>query len=151
MCIRPRQGTSQITSLCEAIRADPEPPTVIGYLAYTPRKRRIKVSTSISSSVEEPVSLGHLLSDSKNLSRYQRLDIAVDLAHAVLQLHKSPWLNESWSKKDIYFVYHFLDRYERPMVEYPCVSRLFKPQIQPDLNTTLITADSGNNLIINKS
>ena len=96
------------------------------------------------------MSLHCLLSASNNLSRRQRLSIAVTLAHAVLQLHKSPWLNEFWSKKDIYFFSHGLDRYKRPVIDHPYVSRLFEPQIQPDLNATLVAADYVN-LIINRS
>ena len=103
------------------------------------------------SNAAEPVSLGHLLSARNNLPRYQRLSIAVTLAHAVLQLHKSPWLNEDWSKKDIYFFYHGHDRYKRPVIDHPYVSRLFEPQIQPDLNSTLVAADYVNSLIINRS
>lgn len=33
--------------------------------------------------------------------RWQRAQIAVSLAHAVLQLHKSPWLESSWNSGDI--------------------------------------------------
>lgn len=115
------------------------------------------------SNVAEPVSLDCLLPASKNLpqrrepfgklSGQQRLSIAVTLAHAVLQLHKSPWLSESWSKKDIYFFSHGIDRYRRPVIDHPYVSRLFKPQNQLDLNTASVknAADYGNTLIINES
>ena len=37
------------------------------------------------------------------LSRLERLTIAVNLASSLLQLHATPWLNEAWSKKDIWF------------------------------------------------
>lgn len=33
--------------------------------------------------------------------RWQRAQIAVSLAHAVLQLHKSPWLESTWNSGDI--------------------------------------------------
>lgn len=115
------------------------------------------------SNVVEPVSLDCLLPASNNLpqrreslgklSGQQRLSIAVTLAHAVLHLHKSPWLSESWSKKDIYFFSHGIDRYRRPVIDHPYVSRFFEPQIQLDVNIVPVqnAADYGNSLIINKS
>lgn len=150
-CIKPSRRAPQITSLCEAIRAAQSERTVDGYLAYTSRECHIKISSSSPSNVAEPVSLDYLLSAGSNLPRRQRLSIAVNLAHAVLQLHKSPWLNEFWSKKDIYFSSHGLDRYKRPVIDHLYVSRLFKAQIQPDLSATLVAEDYVNSVIINRS
>lgn len=75
------------------------------------------------------------------------------LAHAVLQLYESPWLSESWSKKDIYFFSHGIDRYRRPVIEHPYVSRFFKPQIPPSLSAVPVknATDYGESLIINRS
>lgn len=149
--------------MCEALQGAQNQPSVLGYLAYTSRKRCIKISTLNPSKIAESVSLDYLLPASKTLpqrresfgklSGQQRLSIAVTLAHAVLQLHKSPWLSESWSKLDIYFFSHGIDRYRRPIIDHPYVSRFFEPQIQLDLNATSVknTADYGSSLIINKS
>ena len=149
--------------MCEAIQAAQSQSTVPGYLAHTSRKRCIKISTLNPSNVAEPLSLDCLLPASNNfpqrrepfgkLSGQQRLTIAVTLAHAILQLHKSPWLSESWSKKDIYFFTHGIDRYRRPVIDHPYVSRFFEPQIQLNLNAPSVknAADYSTSLIINKS
>ena len=115
------------------------------------------------SNLAEPVSLGRLLPANNmssqqrrsfgKLSGQQRLGIAVALAQAVLQLHESPWLSESWSKNDIYFFHHGLDRYKRPVIDHPYVSRSFEPQDQIDLDpsSSKDAADFCSSLIIKKS
>lgn len=55
------------------------------------------------------VSLEELLSKDPRESRpaftrRERLSLAVILANSLLQLHTGPWLQESWGKKDIYFL-----------------------------------------------
>jgi hypothetical protein len=37
------------------------------------------------------------------LSRHTRVSLAVTLAHSLLQLHSGPWLNDKWSKRDVFF------------------------------------------------
>jgi hypothetical protein len=59
------------------------------------------------------------------LSRQQRLGIAVTLASTVLQLYKSPWFDEIWSKNDVYFLFNGLDEYRRPSISNPYVLRSF--------------------------
>jgi hypothetical protein len=39
----------------------------------------------------------------KKLSRRERYILAVELTSSLLQLHSTPWLDEFWSKRDIYF------------------------------------------------
>jgi hypothetical protein len=63
----------------------------------------------------------------RSLTRYDKLRVAVDLASSVLQLYKTPWLDEQWSDNDVYFVH-------RPGVplstlyEHPFVYRKFSSQ-----------------------
>lgn len=130
----------RISSLCEAIQAASSPNTDLGFLPNASIKRGIHITaiTAITSSnVEEPISLDTFLQSSRTprrepgstckLSRQQRLRIAVTLAHGVLQLHKSPWLNEAWSKSDIFFFSRGCDAQRRPIIEQPYVSRSFWP------------------------
>ena len=137
-CIKRSPRAPQILSLCEAIEAAQSPPPILGFLADASRKRCINFSTTttlMKSNLAEPVSLDCLFPSSNipsqrhesfcKLSRQQCLSIAVTLAHGVLQLHKSPWLNESWSKNDIYFFSRGLDSYKRPVIDHPYVSRSF--------------------------
>jgi hypothetical protein len=39
------------------------------------------------------------------LTQYDKFRVAVDLASSVLQLYKTPWLDEEWSDNDVYFVH----------------------------------------------
>ena len=88
------------------------------------------------------------------LTRAQRLDIAVTLADSVLQLHQTPWLKEEWSKSDVHFFLHGVDKSNRPIIEHPYLSHFF--QIPAKLNQsgpseTVKRIDFGHNQIINKS
>ena len=42
--------------------------------------------------------------DADRLTRKERLALAVNLASSLLQLHTTPWLNETWTKQDIIFL-----------------------------------------------
>ncbi|KAF8458484.1 hypothetical protein BGX38DRAFT_1265212 [Terfezia claveryi] len=75
----------------------------------------------------KPVSLFALLQDhiSNGSHGYpmmklrDRLSLGIKLASSVIQLHQTPWLNESWSKQDIVF---FVDpRTRHPLIENPMV------------------------------
>jgi hypothetical protein len=63
---------------------------------------------------------------SRRLAFIDKLRVAVDLASSVLQLYKTPWLNEQWSDNDVYFI-------QRPglpssmVFEHPFVYRKFSP------------------------
>jgi hypothetical protein len=41
----------------------------------------------------------------RRLMQHDKFKIAVDLASSVLQLYKTPWLNDSWGDDDVYFVH----------------------------------------------
>ena len=114
-------------------------------------------------STAEPISLNCLFPADKvalqgrrpfgKLSSQQRLSIAVTLAHTLLQLHESPWLCESWSKHDIHFVSRGIDRYNRPVIDDPFVSRSFGPQVHqnPGPLSPRDVDDFSSGLIINRS
>ena len=58
------------------------------------------------------------------LTRQERLTIAAVLASSVLQLHSTPWLTDSWTKRDILFL-RASDESRRPLIEYPYISQSF--------------------------
>lgn len=41
----------------------------------------------------------------KRLTQHDKLRVAVHLASSVLQLYKTPWLDEKWSDNDVYFIH----------------------------------------------
>lgn len=61
------------------------------------------------------------------LTRKERLQLALTLSSSVLQLHKTPWLNERWGKNDILFL---------EGSNGPYVSRSFLPPGSPPQNPT---------------
>lgn len=130
-----------------------------------PRKLCVSISVTglAHSTRSEPITLEGLLSspsqprqvDTGKLSGQQRLSIAVDLAHGVLQLYQTPWLCDSWSMKDVYFFSHGVDNLKRPKIDWPFVTRTFgqndhrseskQPPDEPLIN------DIARCLIINKT
>ncbi|KAF2016662.1 hypothetical protein BU24DRAFT_423039 [Aaosphaeria arxii CBS 175.79] len=65
-------------------------------------------------------SLRHVLQDSK-FTRHDRLRLAVTLASSVLQLHETPWLDDNWSKDQIFFI----KRSDKTIYDHPFVSQHF--------------------------
>lgn len=108
----------EIDDLCSTLKKRQEDTWSTGYLKYesegshavnfldisqlpTSRKHRIVTLEAILMGLDSPSNLG---GDGRLLPRRTRLSIAVTLAHSMLQLHTSPWLNETWGKRDIYFL-----------------------------------------------
>ncbi|KAI4243803.1 MAG: hypothetical protein L6R42_010638, partial [Xanthoria sp. 1 TBL-2021] len=166
-CTEPHQQTIRIRSLCETLQLPQKPLTILGFLTNTSLEQRIAISTGPTTSpiVDKLVSLDRFFEARKvssqphesfgNLSGRQRLSIAVTLAHTVLQLHDSPWLNESWSKNDIWFFSSGVDRHKRPNIQRPYISRSFQPQSDQSASTSgagpIAQTDLYSHLIINKS
>ncbi|KAL8753446.1 MAG: hypothetical protein Q9199_005043 [Rusavskia elegans] len=166
-CTEPHQQTIRIRSLCETLQLPQKPLTILGFLTNTSLEDRIAISTGPPTSpiVDKLVSLDRFFEARKvstqpresfgNLSGRQRLSIAVTLAHTVLQLHDSPWLNESWSKNDIWFFSSGVDRHKRPNIQRPYISRSFQPQSDQSTSTSgagpIAQTDLHSHLIINKS
>ena len=83
-------------------------------------------------------------SDSRygELSRQQRLGLAITLASTVLQLYKSPWLDSAWGKRNILFFVDGFDEDNCPVIGDPYVLCPFglpphrSPPLPPSGNTT---------------
>ena len=108
----------EIEDLCSTLKKRQEDTWSVGYLKHESEgshtvnflnssqlpssyKHRIITLEKILMGLDSPNNLG---GSDKILPRRTRLSIAVTLAHSMLQLHTSPWLNETWGKKDIYFL-----------------------------------------------
>lgn len=111
-----------------------------------------------------PIRLEYLLSAKHHLEKQpmkpgrlswqQRLQIAVTLASTVLQLHKSPWLSDSWNTRDIYFFSRGVDSDNHPLISDAYVSRSFKPPRSPQSIRQYVETDAEDFLssqIINKT
>ncbi|KAL9034495.1 MAG: hypothetical protein Q9180_005374 [Flavoplaca navasiana] len=156
-----------IGSLCEALQSPQSTPAILGCLASASLDQRIAIATTSStlSYYDKPLSLNNLVAARKpsmqphesfgNLSGRQRLTLAVTLAHTVLQLHNSPWLNESWSKDDIWFFASAVSHKNRIDLERAYIFRSFNPQSDQSIanagKAPIIEPDRYSHLIINKS
>lgn len=128
--------SEQIQNLCEEIAKlqQPQRDTCIGYLVDKVKRKHgiylLGTPASCSQQQWAAYSLRDVLLGRANISRrltqYDKLRIAVDLASSVLQLYKTPWLDEHWNNEDVYFV-------QRPgaatasIYEHPFVYRKFSP------------------------
>jgi hypothetical protein len=67
-------------------------------------KLRSEVSTSLIDKSREPVSLEHLLKGgSRSFTERTRRILAVMLSSAVLHLHDTPWLQDTWNSSHVLF------------------------------------------------
>lgn len=67
-------------------------------------KLRSEVSTSLIDKTKEPVSLQHLLKGgSRSFTERTRRILAVMLSSAVLHLHDTPWLRDTWNSSHVLF------------------------------------------------
>jgi hypothetical protein len=107
-------------------------PGYIGFLDDEQHKHYIQVFPSTS--LGEDISLAEVLSRNKGpdqqplgmeLGLRDKYELAVTLATSVLQLHATPWLDEQWSNKDVYFV---RKRHESSSsVAYAYIQKSFDP------------------------
>lgn len=135
-----------IKSLCHAIRNIQESEQYVGSIPDTTSQRIARVraaSKTKTHGYQDTTAIPHFLplnallrsqktapgttTEYGQLSRKQRLGLAVALASAVLQLYDSPWMGEVWDKKDICFFSHGLDGNNCPLISSPYVSRSFPP------------------------
>lgn len=125
----PNPNLKPIKDLCAAISnlQKPERDECLSLLAteYAKQKYGIRIYP-----LKEPLpnpatwsttSLRSALADSELLWG-KRLNLAVILASSVLQLHKTPWLNDHWSADNIFFV----TRGQDIVYKHPFVSQCFK-------------------------
>jgi hypothetical protein len=126
----------QIQHLCEAIAKlqQPQRDLCVGYLLDTLQQRKhgiYPLQSPCSQQQWESYSLKTILNRTANINRrltqHDKLRVAVDLASSVLQLYKTPWLDEQWGKEDVLFI-------RRPgasiasIYEHPFVCRTFTSQ-----------------------
>jgi hypothetical protein len=131
-------------------------PYHLGMLAKSTRGRRASITATNQPDQNSTLllRLGSLLGSKQSrtrssslpqgtkLSREQRLRIAVALASAVLQFYNSPWLDETWSKKDIYFFFNGLNSDHRLVISSPYVSRSFVVSPTQDASQTNTTQET---------
>jgi hypothetical protein len=128
--------SERVDCLCAAICRNIEERPHLGFIAAeTSSKRRHSISltgVAFCPNSTRTVSLANLLS--RIPERKYRLSLAVKLASALLQLYKTPWLDEMWGKQDIFFVEQQGDSSDR-ILQKPYVSRLFTPSTCPPQQT----------------
>lgn len=155
---------AQIQDLCRAIAAAHihSPPSSLcsGYLLDScNRKHGIYLLSSpetnaVTSHTWAAYTLRQVLTKHVNVSRpltqLDKFTVAVDLASSVLQLYKTPWLEESWDEDDVYFVHRpgtpLSSIYQHPFIyrklsssttHQPCMAP--KPARRVIRNQTLFT------------
>jgi hypothetical protein len=109
----------EIDNLCTAIQRTQQGQTRLGFLLDEQNRRyefRPVNSQKAISTSPKTVTLESLLTRDGNaskdstgqeriiLSRRERLVVAIVLASSLLQLYSTPWLNERWSKRNIFFM-----------------------------------------------
>jgi hypothetical protein len=86
----------------------------------------------------------------RRLMQHDKFKVAVDLASSVLQLYKTPWLNDNWGDDDVYFVHRpgapLSSIYQHPFIyrKFPLPSASASPVNPPPArsiirNQTLFT------------
>jgi len=106
---------THIEDLCKAVGAlgDAKHDLCIGYLIDDDKRKHGIYPLEASSGSDQQkwvaYSLRQVLTKHTNIGRPLRLQdklrIAVDLASSVLQLYRTPWLDEHWSDNDVYFIH----------------------------------------------
>lgn len=120
----------EISDLCSTIRSRKPSESSLGYFKDAQHRRyslslagppQFKLANGQKINTLEDI-LGKKASTVRQaiLPRRSRLAIAVTLAHSMLQLHTSPWLHESWGKKDVYFLQ---DQQDNIQAEQPFLVR----------------------------
>jgi hypothetical protein len=98
-------------------------------------------SPSIDRDTWSAVSLQHLIPPKptirRRFTRGDKLRLAVILASSVLQLHQTPWLEETWRKDDI----RFIQSADGPLYAQPFIARGFSAETAA--NRTLLTTSFG--------
>lgn len=124
---------TEIDDLCRAVQNWASERASLGFL-YNDQHRRHGIYSVLEQQhnlkTRETVSLEGLLSGQTDrnpgmtLTRYERFTLAAILASSLLQLQTTPWLSETWSKKDILFLQDG-ENPRRPIIEHPYVAEHF--------------------------
>lgn len=168
--VQPPQGSMgpnipdliEIADLCEAVRKAHHGTCKgpLGYLRDSQDRRHAfypSIQPTRFSENAETVTLASLLSKttssngrdlrgmvSMTLSRLERYSIAVTLASSLLQLYSSPWIGETWSKNDIYFLIAASGSPRPILVDKPYVTRKFT-SYSPQTPVTSVSEQIGLN------
>ena len=152
----------EIADLCEAVRNAHRGTCngPLGYLRDTHDRRHAfypSIQPTRFSVNAETVTLASLLSKSAGsnstdtrgaasmtLSRLERYSIAVTLASSLLQLYSSPWIGETWSKNDIYFLIAAEGSPRPVLVDKPYITRKFTSH-SPQSSVTSVCEQNGRN------
>ncbi|KAF8248393.1 hypothetical protein K440DRAFT_626275 [Wilcoxina mikolae CBS 423.85] len=95
LCIAIKEATALHTNCCIGILEDQ--PKGLWHHIWPP------AASPLSRYDPEPVSLDALLFPG-SIEEINRLELGVKIALAVMQLHATEWLSESWGTKDIFFL-----------------------------------------------
>lgn len=122
----------EIVDLCQALQHHgsqaSKSETCLGYLTDLERRKYTFYShpPTLHPSTYEFVSLESLINNSMNFSMSQmdRYSIAATIASSILQLQLTPWLEQGWNKRNIFFL---RDRScpDRIIAEKPYISQSF--------------------------
>jgi hypothetical protein len=141
--LSPTPNLRPIHNLCAAISTLQEPQRDVCLSLLASEYAKQKYGILIYPSKEPPVdvdawtisSLRSVLYDPA-FARRARLQLAVTLASSVLQLHETPWLDNSWGKDDILFI----KRAGTTAYEHPFVSQRFENANQSSPDTCKISS-----------
>ena len=100
--------------------------TCVGVLVSNSSKHQVWVPRAPRTSARV-ASLAELLSLPAPPMK-ERLILGVVLASSVLQLHETEWLQERWSKHDIYLIQEVSSESGNPSLETPAVHHTFTPE-----------------------
>lgn len=103
----PYAEAPQIHDLCLAFKGCKEGSTCLGFIVDSPSMHHhiYPIHQPLLPTSPVPITLStRLATSSAKLTRKERLQLALTLAASVLQLHKTPWLNEQWGTDDILFL-----------------------------------------------
>ncbi|PVH77822.1 hypothetical protein DL98DRAFT_656537 [Cadophora sp. DSE1049] len=121
--------SDMIEDICHVIK-DPLPRESLGYLVDERKNRHELIPTSpldMKLQQEAVITLDEVLKeDAMKLHRFppeKRANVATILASSLLQLQRTHWLKDNWTRKDIFFV----TRDDKPVFDQPYLSQDFIP------------------------
>ncbi|KAF2867800.1 hypothetical protein BDV95DRAFT_502195 [Massariosphaeria phaeospora] len=129
----PTPNLDQIQDLCKAIERlqQPQREICIGYLLDSVRRKHgiYPLEPPVTNHQQwATYSLRDILNKpatvNRRLTQHDKLRVAVVLASSVLQLYKTPWLDEHWGKDDVIFI-HRPGASLSSIYEHPFISRKF--------------------------
>jgi hypothetical protein len=109
--LEPRPNLQPIKDLCATICELQKPQRDVCFSLLASEIAKQRYGVHIYPTKQKPpdtdtwsISSLRTLLDDSGFARRDRLKLAVTLASSVLQLHETPWLDQSWGKDSIFFV-----------------------------------------------